>query len=129
MAFPYQQARPPTVSSAKATIGRHVSRDGEQIQGWVSTMEEEYPIDVEMMNHYIASHPDSFFTHNILASAVIPHGRVNMMNQGVHTIRNGAAEASHLADRTALRSLVAEHFGFDLSEFETIRVDEVPGWR
>jgi hypothetical protein len=27
----------------------YVTRDGEQIQGWVSTMEEEYLVDFEMM--------------------------------------------------------------------------------
>jgi arylamine N-acetyltransferase len=31
-------------------------------------MEEEYPLDFEMMNYYIATHPASFFTHNILAN-------------------------------------------------------------
>jgi len=107
----------------------YVTRDGEEIRGWVSTMEEEYPVDFEMMNHYIATHPASFFTHNILASAVTGEGRVNVMNQGVHFMRNGVAEASQLADRKALRSLVAQHFGFDLPELETMRVDGVPGWQ
>jgi N-hydroxyarylamine O-acetyltransferase len=92
-------------------------------------MEEEYPVDFVMMNHYIATHPASFFAHNILASAVLPQGgRVNIMNQGVHIIRDGKAEAADLPDRRALRSLVAEHFGFDLPELETMRVDAVPGW-
>ena len=107
----------------------YVTRDGKQIQGWVSTMEEEYPVDFEMMNHYIATHPASFFTHNILASAVTQGGRVNIMNQGVHIIRNGAVEPMQLADRKALRALVAQHFGFDLPELETMRVDGVPGWQ
>ncbi|MBS0523758.1 MAG: arylamine N-acetyltransferase [Proteobacteria bacterium] len=107
----------------------YVTRDGEEIQGWVSTMEEEYPVDFEMMNHYTTTHPASFFTHNILASAAIREGRVNIMNQGVHIIRNGAAEAIQLEDRKALRSLVAQHFGFDLPELETMRVDGVPGWQ
>ena len=106
----------------------YVTRDGKQVPGWVSTMEEEYPVDFEMMNYYIATHPASFFTHNILASAVTQEGRVNIMNQGVHIIRNGAVEPTQLADRRALRSLVAQHFGFDLPELETIRVDSVPGW-
>jgi N-hydroxyarylamine O-acetyltransferase len=92
-------------------------------------MEEEYPVDFEMMNYYIATHPASFFTHNILASAVTQEGRVNIMNQDVHIIRNGAAEAAHLADRKALRMLVAQHFGFDLPELETMKVDGVPDWR
>ena len=92
-------------------------------------MEEEYHVDFEMMNYYIATHPASFFTHNILASAATREGRVNVMNQGVHVIRDGVAEAIQLADRKALRSLVSQHFGFDLPELETIRVDGVPGWQ
>jgi N-hydroxyarylamine O-acetyltransferase len=81
------------------------------------------------MNYYIASHPASFFTHNILASAVTREGRVNIMNQDVHIIRNGAAEPAHLADRKALPALVAQHFGFDLPELETMKVDGVPDWQ
>ena len=107
----------------------HVMRDGEEILGWVSTMEEEYPVDFEMMNHYIATHPASFFTHNILASAATPDGRVSIMNQGVNIIRNGVAEPAQLADRKELRALIRQHFGFDLPEIETMRVDEVPGWQ
>jgi N-hydroxyarylamine O-acetyltransferase len=107
----------------------YVTRGGEQIQGWVSTMEEEYPVDFEMMNYYIATHPASFFTHNILASAVTQEGRVNIMNRGVHIIRNGGVEPAELADRKALRALIARHFGFDLPELETMRVDAVPGWQ
>jgi N-hydroxyarylamine O-acetyltransferase len=106
----------------------YVSKDGQQVAGWVSTMEEEYPVDFEMMNHYISTHPSSFFTHNILASAVTQEGRVNIMNQGVHLVRNGVAEPVHLPNRKALRSLVAQHFGFDLPELETMRVDAVPAW-
>ncbi|WP_457832091.1 arylamine N-acetyltransferase, partial [Staphylococcus aureus] len=47
----------------------YVNHEGREVQGWVSKMEEEYPVDFEMMNHYIATHPASFFKHNILASA------------------------------------------------------------
>jgi N-hydroxyarylamine O-acetyltransferase len=92
-------------------------------------MDEEYPVDFEMMNYYISSHPASFFTHNILASAATNEGRVNIMNRDAHIIRNGSAETRHLADRKTLRSLVAQHFGFDLPELETMRVDAVPDWQ
>ena len=44
-------------------------------------------------------------------------------------VRNGIAEPVHLENRKALRSLVAQHFGFDLPELETMRVDAVPGWQ
>ncbi|MBC9879076.1 arylamine N-acetyltransferase [Bradyrhizobium sp. INPA01-394B] len=106
-----------------------VMHEGQEVQGWVSKLEEEYPVDFEMMNHYIATHPASFFTHNILASAATPEGRVNIMNQGVNVVHNGVAEATQLPDRKALRSLVARHFGFDLPELETMRVDSVPDWQ
>ena len=92
-------------------------------------MEEEYPVDFEMINHDIATHPVSFFTHNILASAVTQEGHVNIMNQGVHIVRNGGVEPMQLADRKALRALVGQHFGFDLPELETMRVDGAPGWQ
>ena len=51
------------------------------------------------------------------------------MNQDVNIIRNGIREPAQLPDRKALRSIVAQHFGFDLPEFETMRVDGVPGWQ
>jgi N-hydroxyarylamine O-acetyltransferase len=46
-----------------------------------------------------------------------------------HIIRNGAAELTHLADRKALRTLIAQHFGFALPELETMKVDAVPDWQ
>jgi N-hydroxyarylamine O-acetyltransferase len=51
------------------------------------------------------------------------------MNQGVKVIHNGVSEATQLPDRKALRELIAQHFGFDLPELETMRVDGVPGWQ
>lgn len=105
-----------------------VRRGPEEVTGWVSTMEIEHPVDFVMMNHYIATHPNSFFTHNILASAVIPSGRVNIMNQDATILGEGTAEPHPVPDRAALRSLVRQHFGFDLPELETMRVDGVPGW-
>lgn len=106
----------------------YAPREGTVVPGWASSMEEENPVDIEMMNHYISTHPGSFFAHNILASAPLRHGRVNIMNQGVHILEDGKAETAELADRKALRALVAEHFGFDLPEIETMRVDGIPGW-
>lgn len=140
---PFGCSEPIPMTGAKAPCGNpthrlvregndwilHVTRDGEEIQGWVSMMEVEYPVDFEMMNHYIATHPASFFTHNILASAPTDEGRVNIMNQDATIIRNGVVESAHLEDRKALRTLVAKHFGFDLPELEAMRVDAVPGWQ
>jgi N-hydroxyarylamine O-acetyltransferase len=38
------------------------------------------------------------------------------------------SQSSQLADRVALRGLLARHFGFDLPEVETLRVPSIPEW-
>lgn len=103
-------------------------RNGVETRGWISKMEEEYPVDFEMMHYYLVSHPNSFYTHNLVASAMTKDGRINITNQDANFIRDGAAKPVQLPDRKALRVLVAEHFGFDLPELETMKVDGVPGW-
>jgi N-hydroxyarylamine O-acetyltransferase len=106
----------------------HATRDGAQIPAWVSTLEAEYPIDFEVANHFTATHPASLFMNWILASAVTPQGRVNVMNRNVTHLRGDATTTAQLADRSALRALLAEHFGFDLPEVETLRVPGIPEW-
>ena len=105
-----------------------VTRNGGETRGWISTMEEEYPVDFEMMQHYLVTHPASFYTHNLVATALTKEGFVNIMNQEASIVRNGSAQPAHLADRKALRRFVAQHFGFDLPELETMKVNGVPGW-
>jgi N-hydroxyarylamine O-acetyltransferase len=106
----------------------HVPRDGQTVAGWVSTLEPELPIDFEVANHYIATHPQSLFTNVILLSAPVPRGRVNVMNRGVTILRGADATSLELADRAALRSLLKEHFRFDLPEVEHMKVPAIPEW-
>jgi len=107
----------------------YVTRNGPEIQGWISTMEEEYPVDFEMMQNYFATHPTSFYARNVVASAFTKEGFVNIVNEYASVIRPGKAQATHLTDRKTLRLFVAQHFGFDLPELETVKVDGVPGWQ
>jgi N-hydroxyarylamine O-acetyltransferase len=51
-----------------------------------------------------------------------------VMNRDVTIVRDGVFEKSQLADRSALRTLLKDHFGFDLPEAETLRVPSVPEW-
>ncbi len=106
-----------------------VTRNGTETRAWISTMEEEYPVDFEMLEYYLCTHPASFYVHNLVASAVTKEGRVTIINQDANIVREGLAEPVHLPDRKALRQLVAQHFGFDLPELETMKVDGVPGWQ
>jgi N-hydroxyarylamine O-acetyltransferase len=60
--------------------------------------------------------------------ALTSDGRVSAMNRDVTVLRDGVAEKHQLADRAALRALVARHFGFDLPEIEHLRIPSVPEW-
>jgi N-hydroxyarylamine O-acetyltransferase len=106
----------------------HAPLHGPQVPAWVSTLEAENPVDFEVANHYIATHPDSLFMNWIIASAVTPDGRVNIMNREVTVVRPPSPATWQVPDRRALRALLAEHFGFDLPEVETLRVPAIPDW-
>jgi N-hydroxyarylamine O-acetyltransferase len=95
---------------------------------WVSSLEADNLIDFELGNHYTSTHPMSPFMNRITMRALTPNGRVTVMNRDV-TIRDAdASTSSQLTDRGALRSLLAEHFGFDLPEVERLRVPSIPEW-
>ncbi|MGH7119294.1 MAG: arylamine N-acetyltransferase family protein [Acetobacteraceae bacterium] len=106
----------------------HTTRDGADIPAWICNLDVENPIDFEVANHYTATHPASQFKNAIFASAATEDGRVSIVNRDV-THRSGAhVRKFTLADRGALRALLARYFGFDLAEIETMRVPGIPGW-
>jgi N-hydroxyarylamine O-acetyltransferase len=102
--------------------------DGRTTPLWTSTLESLPPIDFVMANHYVSTYADSPFVTRLMLRALTARGRVSVMNRDV-TIRSGpAAVRSQLADRAALRRLLAEHFGFDLPEVEQLRIPSVAEW-
>jgi N-hydroxyarylamine O-acetyltransferase len=105
----------------------HVLQVGTQ-RLWTSSLERDLPIDFEMANHFTSTHPASPFVQRIMARAFAPDGQVTIANREVTRVRHGATETLQLADRTALRAVVAEHFGFDLPELEAVRVPSIPEW-
>jgi N-hydroxyarylamine O-acetyltransferase len=104
------------------------TRDGAFADAWVSTLEPENAIDFEVANHFTATHPASPFVNRIMMRALTGDGHVAVMNRDLTIWQGGVAHATQLADRAALRSLLVEHFGFDLSESERIRVPSIPEW-
>lgn len=108
----------------------HHKRDAapEVIHAWTTTLEDEGPADFEMGNHFVSTYPESPFVNRIMLRALTPAGRVSVMNRDV-TVRSGdRTETFELADRAQLRSLLAEHFGFDWPETEHLVVPGIPEW-
>ena len=101
--------------------------DGRMVSLWTSTLEPLQPVDVVMANHYVATFPESPFVNRLMLRAITTGGRTSVMNKDV-TVRRGAEATKYqLADRAALRSLLARDFGFDL-DVESLRVPSVPEW-
>jgi N-hydroxyarylamine O-acetyltransferase len=116
------------VRDGRYTVLR-VRRGDEAVDGWVTDLEEEnHPIDFELGNYYTATHPESPFREIIMMSIVTPSGRVSVMNRDVAFHRNGEVATQRLPDRAAFRRLLVEHYGFDLPEFDTLRIPAIPEW-
>jgi N-hydroxyarylamine O-acetyltransferase len=101
---------------------------GTMVDGWATTLGHENPIDFEIGNYFTSTHPKSPFMNMIMMRALTADGRVTVMNRDVTVWRGGVAHPAQLADRAALRALLAEHFGFDLPEVEGMRVPAIPEW-
>ena len=104
-------------------------RAGEIVDCWATTLEVDNASDFVVANHYTATHPESPFRNRLLLRAFDGDTRVSVMNRSVTIVEGGVSRTSELADRGALRALLAARFGFDLPEVEAIRVPAVEAWR
>ena len=98
------------------------------VDAWVTTLENDNPVDFELANHFVATHPASPFVNRIMMSAFTDDGRVSAMNRDVTVWRQGQPRKEQLADRSALRQLLSDRFGFDLPEVERLKVPAIPEW-
>jgi N-hydroxyarylamine O-acetyltransferase len=75
------------------------------------TRDEVPPIDYEVANWYSNKHPNSHFQHNLIATRVLPAGRVRIFNREF-TQRgpDGVAHKREIANHDELLRLLAEHF-------------------
>jgi N-hydroxyarylamine O-acetyltransferase len=99
------------------------------VDAWVTTLEQDNPVDFEMANHFVATHPASPFVSRIMMSALTADGRVSAMNRDVTIWSKNQPQKLQLSDRAALRKLLNEYYGFDLPEVERLRVPSIPEWQ
>lgn len=97
-----------------------LEHDGKQL--WVSSMERDQPVDFVMANHFTATHPSSPFTRNLMMRAFTDDGEVRVRGRDVTTVRGPDTHVRQLVDGPDLRSIVREHFGFDLPALETFQL-------
>ncbi|KVE28438.1 N-hydroxyarylamine O-acetyltransferase [Burkholderia singularis] len=76
-------------------------------------------IDYEVANWFTSTHPESFFTHDLVVCRVMPDSRANLFNDML-TLRGlrGDAQTSRLPDFDAWSDCLRERFGLDLAGFD-----------
>ena len=95
---------------------------------WVTELSTDYPIDFELSNHYVSTHPDSIFTTLLMLNRFTGDGRVSVLNRDASRHRNGAVDSWQVADRGALRALLGESFGIDLPEIGDLQIPAIADW-
>jgi N-hydroxyarylamine O-acetyltransferase len=102
---------------------------GNVVDCWASTLEADNRVDFEVGNHYTATHQASPFVNRLMLRAVTHDGTVSVMNRNVTRVDGQGTRETQLADRTALRALLATSFGIDLPEGESMIVPAIDEWR
>ena len=101
---------------------------GKLMDAWVTTLEQDNPVDFEMANHYTSTHPELSFVNRLIIASLTKEGRVTAMNCDANLWCRNAPRPMQLADRLALREFVVTYFGFDLPEIEQMKVPTIPEW-
>jgi len=80
---------------------------------YVFALEERFPIDFEMANHYTSTHPESRFLKTLTAQLPGPEVRRILRNRAYAEVRGDQAEGRELAPEELLPTL-RETFGIEL---------------
>ncbi|WP_437573981.1 arylamine N-acetyltransferase family protein [Sorangium sp. So ce887] len=77
------------------------------------TLEEHFPVDYELANHYTSSHPSSLFVSNVVAALSSPEARLTLRNRQLGVLRGGHFERFELGDDELL-DVLKTRFGLEL---------------
>lgn len=86
--------------------------------------QEAHPVDWEMSNWYVSTHPDSMFAKSIIVSIFKGNQRFVLVNRDL-TVRNattGAADKKEIASATEFFDALRENFDIQLQEGTSIKI-------
>jgi N-hydroxyarylamine O-acetyltransferase len=91
----------------------------QSLQGgaWVDlyafSLEEQNPVDYEVANHYVSTHPDSRFVQTLTAQRSTPGARLVLRNRDFCVESGTATQTRRIADEDDLLAVLAERFGLN----------------
>lgn len=81
---------------------------------YVFTLEECFPDDFLMSNHFTATFPGSFFLSMRMCTMPTPDGRITLTDSHFKVVKNDGVSERPIADESDFKALSKEHFGLDL---------------
>jgi N-hydroxyarylamine O-acetyltransferase len=75
------------------------------------TMEPQHPVDYEVANYYVSTHPDSIFVRQVTAQRPSPEARYILRGRELTTQRPGSETSRTIVDNEELLQVLAETFG------------------
>jgi N-hydroxyarylamine O-acetyltransferase len=88
-------------------------REGNWQDVYAFTMEAQHPVDFEMANHYVSTHPLSRFTQNLVVQRPAPQARYALVNREFTIDRGDEVSSRTIADEEELLHVLAESFGLE----------------
>lgn len=83
---------------------------GHWIDLYAFTLEPHHPVDLEMANHYTATHPASPFRHHLLAQRIRSDHRMMLLDHDLTTRTRLGVETRRLAGADAIAAVLASDF-------------------
>ncbi|MGG2005358.1 arylamine N-acetyltransferase, partial [Novosphingobium resinovorum] len=105
----------------EATDGR-AAPHGEWQAQYTFDLAKVVPGDLEMVNHWTSTRPDTRFTMLHVASVVLPEGFAALSERALRIHRGGITETREIADAADYATTLRDLFGIALSEAEVARL-------
>jgi len=92
-------------------------------------LQPAYPVDYEVSNYYLSTHPASHFVTSLVAARPTPQGRLALLNRDFTVYRlDGTSTRRRLATTAEIRAVLQGEFGLALPDAPALdrRLDALP---
>jgi N-hydroxyarylamine O-acetyltransferase len=100
-------------------------RGGSWTDLYAFTLEPQLPVDFEVANHYVSTHPQSRFVRALTVQRVAPEERYTLVDRELAIERVGATERRTIATDDELLALLSDTFGLDFPRGTRFRLPEL----
>ena len=90
------------------------------------SLEPQLPVDYELPNYYVSTHPDSRFVQTLTAQRLTPEARYILRNRELVVDRGGETTVRHVAGEEELMAVLANTFGLSFPPGTRFRYRESP---